>query len=109
MGAGVTGSGTKSLTINGSRGQVKADLATLIVPAGTTIPDSTAIKVQTCVLKIAAQQTIAVTVNGLPVIAVPGPVTVGVGKQFAIAGVSLSETGNTVGETFTVTDRKSDV
>ena len=46
---------------------------------------------------------IAVTVNGLPVISVPGPVTVGVGKALAITGVSLTETGATSGEKFTVT------
>src|SRR6185437_8642834 len=42
-------------------------------------------------------------VNGLPVIAVPGAQVLGTGKPAALPGVSLSETGNTIGETFTVT------
>ena len=42
-------------------------------------------------------------VNGPPAIAVPGAQTIGVGQAASIAGVSLSETGNTTGETFTVT------
>ena len=46
------------------------------------------------------KQTIA---NGLPAIAVPGAQTIAVGKAAAISGVSVSETGNTSGETFTVT------
>ena len=44
-----------------------------------------------------------VTVNGLPVITAPTAETVGVGKAASIPGVSLSESGNTAGETFTVT------
>ncbi len=46
----------------------------------------------------------AVTVNGQPVIGDTAPSqTIGVGEAAAISGVSLSESGNTVGETFTVT------
>src|SRR5947208_7195966 len=52
---------------------------------------------------VATQKTIVVTVNGLPVITVPGPVTVGVGKALAISGVSLSETGDNAAETYTAT------
>ena len=56
----------------------------------------------------ATAQTIAVTVNGAPVIAVPGAQTVALGTATAIAGVSLAETGNTTGsETFTVTLKDS--
>ena len=49
-------------------------------------------------------QTIDVTVAGLPSIAVTTPTqTIGVDQTHAITGVSLSESGNTTGETFTVT------
>ena len=41
--------------------------------------------------------------NGPPVVAVPGAQTLSVGQASAISGVGLSETGNTSGETFTVT------
>ena len=41
------------------------------------------------------------TTNGLPVIAAPATATVKQGKGTAIAGVSLSESGDTAGETFT--------
>ena len=54
------------------------------------------------------RQTIAVTANGAPVIAVPGAQTVALGTATAIAGVSLAETGNTTGsESFTVTLKDS--
>src|SRR5258705_266680 len=39
----------------------------------------------------------------MPVITAPATAVVGVGKPIGISGVSLSETGNTTGETFTVT------
>ena len=41
--------------------------------------------------------------NGPPVIAVPGEQILGVDQATAISGVTLSESGNTTGETFTVT------
>ncbi len=41
--------------------------------------------------------------NGAPVINAPALKTVGVNEAMAISGVSLSESGNTDGETFTVT------
>jgi hypothetical protein len=50
----------------------------------------------------AAATTIAVTVNGAPVITAPATATVGKSTATAISGVSLAETGNTAGETFTV-------
>ena len=43
------------------------------------------------------------TANVTPVIAVPGAQTLGVGQLTAISGVSLSESGTTSSETFTVT------
>jgi hypothetical protein len=41
--------------------------------------------------------------RALPTITVPGAQTIGVNKAASIYGVSLSESGNTAGETFTVT------
>ena len=43
------------------------------------------------------------TPNGPPEITVPGAQTIGAGEATAISAVSLSETGNTSGETFTAT------
>src|ERR1019366_1729596 len=45
----------------------------------------------------------AITVNDVPVITPAADQTIGVGQTAAISGISLSETGNTAGETFTVT------
>ena len=48
------------------------------------------------------------TVNGVPSIAETTPSqTIGVNQTAAITGVSLSESGNTAGETFTVTLKDS--
>ena len=102
-GTGVTGSGTTSLTITGSLSQVNSDLATLSDTDATAGSDTITLHATDGFNNSATAQTIAVTVNGLPVIAVPGAQTLGVGQAAAIAGVSLSETGNTSGETFTVT------
>jgi len=44
-----------------------------------------------------------VTVNSLPVITAPAAAAIGVGQAAAIAGGSMTEGGNTTGETFTVT------
>ena len=41
--------------------------------------------------------------NGSPAITVPGPQTIAVNTATTISGISLSESGNTSGETFTVT------
>src|SRR6266566_431339 len=51
----------------------------------------------------ATQQTIAVTASGAPVITVPGAQTLGIGQATTISGISVSESGNTPGETFTAT------
>jgi hypothetical protein len=50
-----------------------------------------------------ANQTGAVTVNGVPVITAPANAAVGVAHSNPIAGISLSESGNTTGELFTIT------
>ena len=102
-GTGVTGSGTKGLTITGSLAQVNSDLATLNDTDATTPSDTIALTATDSLGNQAAAASVAVTVNGLPVIAAPTTATVGVGQATAITGLSLSETGTTTGETFTVT------
>src|SRR5208337_2683826 len=70
---------------------------------GTTPSDTITLNASDSFGNTAALQTIAVTVNGLPVITAPASATLGVGETGAISGVSLSESGDTSGETFTVT------
>ena len=101
---GATGNGTTSLTITGSLGAVNTALGTLTDTDPTAGPDLISVNATDSFGNTAIAKTIAVTANGLPVIAVPGAQTVGVGKVAAIAGVSVSETGNTgAPESFTVT------
>ena len=102
-GAAVTGGGTTTLRVSGTFGQVNAALSTLTDQAAMAGTDTIALNATDGFGNAAAAGSIAVTVNGLPVLAAPGSVTVGVGKTFGIAGVSLAETGTTAGETFTVT------
>jgi hypothetical protein len=101
-GTGVSGAGTKALTITGSLAQVNADLATLTDTDTVTPSDTITLAATDSFGNAATAATIAVTVNGLPVLTAPATATVGVGKAGAISGLSLSETGNTTGETFTV-------
>ena len=105
-GTGVSGSGTTSLTITGTLSQVNADLTTLSDTDGTATsgaPENITLNASDG-FNSASQQTIAVTVNGIPMITVPGAQTLGVGQETAISGVSISESGNTSGsETFTAT------
>jgi hypothetical protein len=103
-GTGVSGGGT-SLTISGSLTQVNADLATLHDTDGSTTGSDTITLNATDSFGNSANQTIALTVNGPPVIAVPGAQTLDVDEATAITGVSVSESGNTTtsDETFTVT------
>jgi hypothetical protein len=98
----VSGSGTTNLTISGSLTQVNDDLATLTDTDGTIVPDTIAVNASDSFGNTADEKQIAVTVKGVPVINAPGSVTVGVNQAKAITGLSLSESGNTTGETFTV-------
>ncbi len=99
----VSGSGTTSLTIVGTLSQVNSDLATLSDSDGTAGADMITLTVTNGFGNSSPPQTIAVVVNGLPVIAVPGAQTLGIGQATTITGVSVSESGTTTGETFTVT------
>ena len=95
--------GGKTLTISGTLTQVKADLTTLADTDGTTPSDTILVNASDSNGGTATPASIAVTVNGLPAITAPTPATIGVGKAASIPGASLTESGNTTGETFTVT------
>ncbi|MBS0558591.1 MAG: hypothetical protein JSR21_00905 [Proteobacteria bacterium] len=102
-GAGVSGSGTSSLTITGSLAQVNADLATLSDTNATAGIDNIAVSASDSFGNTGGG-TADITVAALtPVLAVPGAQTVHQGSSTAITGVSLSEANNVTGETFTVT------
>src|SRR6185312_7972207 len=102
-GATVTGGGTGSLSISGTLSEVNAALATLADTDSVGSSDTITVNASDSFGNTAGSKTIAVTVNGLPSIAAPTAVTAGLGQAAAVAGISLSESGNTTGETFTVT------
>ncbi len=104
-GTGVSGTGTTSLTITGSLSQVNSDLATLHDTDGTTASDTIAVNATDSFGNAAGQQQITVNVQAslTPVITAPASIKIGQSHSTAISGVSLAETGNSVGETFTVT------
>ena len=106
---GVQSNGGHTLTFSGlSLTTLNSDLGTLKDSDGTAGPDTITVNASDSFGNGATAQTIAVTANGAPVIAVPGAQTVALGTATAIAGVSLAETGNTTGsETFTVTLKDS--
>ena len=97
-----------TLTISGTLSEVNADLATLkdtdTTATPTDTPEIITLNASDGFDNIATSQTIAVTVAGLPVIGVTTPTqTIGVGQTDSIVGVSVSESGATTGEIFTVT------
>ncbi len=77
-GGTITGSGSTSLTITGTLGQVDADLTTLSDNDGTTPSDTITVNASDSFGNHAAAATIAVTVNGLPVLSAPTTLTLGV-------------------------------
>ena len=92
----MTGSGTTSLTITGSLAQVNADLGTLTDTDARPRSDTITLNASDSFGNSATPQTIAVTVTGCA-----GDHGAGArrrrcqGTSTAIAGVSLSESGNT--------------
>ena len=99
----VTGGGTTSLSIFGTLSQVNAVLKTLTDADTTPGRDTITVTATDDLGHSATPQTINVTVAGLPVITVPVPQTLDVNVPTAITGVSVSESGDTLGEIFTVT------
>jgi hypothetical protein len=82
---------------------VNVALANLTDTDGTAGPDTITIAAGESYGGAATQKSIAVTANGLPVIAAPSTLNLGAGKPGAVPGVSLGESGATSGEIFTVT------
>ena len=103
-GGTISGTGTTSLTIVGTLSQVNADLTTLTDNDNTPGPDIIKVTATDSLGNSAQPQTIGVTASGTPVIGVTTPTqTIGVGQADSIIGVSVSESGATTGEIFTVT------
>ena len=92
----------KTLTIAGTLSQVNADLTTLADTDATTASDAISVTASDSTGGSAGPTSIAVTVNGAPSISAPASATVAQNVATAISGLSVSETGNTSGETFTV-------
>ncbi|WP_216851211.1 hypothetical protein, partial [Acidisphaera sp. L21] len=85
-------SGSKAVTIQGTLAQVNAALATVTDAQSATGTDTIKLAAVDGFGNAAANKAVALTVNGLPVIAAPATVVAGVGKSLAVAGLSLSET-----------------
>src|SRR6185437_10279937 len=107
-GGAVTGNGSNSLSISGTLSEVNAALATLSDADTTAGTDTITFNAVDVFGNTALQQTTAITVNGDPVVTAGAATTIGVGQAAAIAGPSLSESGDTSGETFTVTVADTD-
>ena len=96
--------GGKTLTITGTLTQVDADLTTLADADASTAADTITVDAHDSFGNVATQHSVAVTVtpaSGSLAITAPGTATVGVGRTNPIAGVSISESPTTSGETFT--------
>ena len=98
--SGVSGNGTTKVTLTGSLAQVNADLASLTDNLATgTDTNNLSVTDSYGGTGHASQQ---VTANGAPILTATTPVHGEAGIAAALTGVSLSESGNTTGETFTV-------
>ena len=122
-GTGLQGSGSKALTISGSLAQVNADLVTLQDTDASGAADTITLNATNSLGTTAPQQQIAITAQSTTSPSQPGGTTTGTGSQpgistavasaptsvqvgpgtSTIAGVRLSDAGNTSGETYTVT------
>jgi hypothetical protein len=91
-----------SLTISGTLAAVNSDLAHLQDKDTTAGADTITLTAVDGNGVTATPQTIAVTVNAAPVLAAPPGQAVASDIAALLTGLSLSESGNTAGETFTV-------
>ena len=82
---------------------MNADLTTLTDKNSTAGTDNITVTTKDGFGNSAPSQTIDVTVAALPQIVVPGLQTIGVSQTDAITGTSVSESGSTSSEIFTVT------
>jgi len=101
-GTGVTGSGTSSLTLSGSEAQVSADLKTLTDTEAVAGSDTITISATDSFGAVAKPVSVAVTVDGPPVITAPADTTLAEGVATTIKGVALHQSGDVLGETFAV-------
>ncbi len=99
----VTGSGTASVMVSGSLTDVNNTLSSLHDQENTAVSDTITVAASDSLSNTATPKTISVTTNGLPVISAPASATVNQGVSTAVSPVSLSETGTTTGENFSVT------
>ena len=102
-GGTITGTGTNHLVIQGTLTQVNADLTTLTDNDNTPGPDTITVTAIDSLGHGARPVTINVSATGAPSIAVTTPQTIGVSQTDAITGTSVSESGSTSSEIFTVT------
>ena len=98
-----SGNNSTDLVISGTLSQVNADLGTLKDTDNSAGPDTITLTASDSFGNAATPATVAVTASVTPVITVPGAQTLGINQLTAISGISLAESGNTGGETFTVT------
>ena len=106
-GGTILGSGSHTLTIKGTLGQINADLSTLRVATTRAGTDTITIDATDAAGNKADTRQVALTVNGKPTIATPIVGRIGVGLTGSFAGIVVSETGDTANETFTATLKAS--
>ena len=82
---------------------MNSDLATLGDTDGTAAADTIVLNATDSLGNSAVTTDIGVTVTTGPVISAPSTATLGVGKGAVIPGVSITESGASGTETFTVT------
>ena len=107
-GAGVTGSGTRSLTVTGAIAAVNTALGTLSILEGAAGGDSITVTANDgrggTDSRGIAVATAAATVNAPPVLTVPGAQAETAGITAALAGISVSDAdAASAGETITAT------
>ncbi len=101
-GNGVSGSGTTNLTVAGTLDEVNADLATLMDLESSGGGDTINVNAADNLNNTSAPATISVVVNGMLGITAPSSASVVQSTTSAVPGISIFETGDTAGETFTV-------
>ena len=102
-GAGIGGSGTNTLSISGNLTQVNQALANLSDTDASLSAYTIKVNATDSLNNSVTQESIAVTVANRPVIAAPASAVIGVGKSANIAGISVSESGGTATEQYSVT------
>ena len=102
-GGAIANNGTHSITVSGTFAQVDAILAALTLNEAGGTSDIVSLTAADGFANSATPASVSIIVNGAPKLTAPSAVAVGVGKTATASGVSLAETGNTAGETFTIT------